>query len=125
MNWFLIALIGPILYAITNHTDKYLIEKYLKGGAIGSLIIFSSIFGIVAIPVVLFFHPDVFNINILHAVALILNSMLLVFAILCYFYALRKDEATYIIPFYQTIPVFGFILGYFILGETISICLIF
>lgn len=121
MNWFLIALIGPILYSLSNHTDKYLISKYLKGGAVGSLIIFSSIFSVVALPVVLFIHPSVFTIGILKGIALAFNGMLLVIAILCYFYALHKDEASYVVPFYQMIPIFGFILGYFILGETISV----
>ncbi|MFA6227439.1 MAG: EamA family transporter [Candidatus Paceibacterota bacterium] len=120
MNWFLIALIGPILNAVANHTDKYLITKYLKGGAVGSLIIFSSIFSVVALPIVLFFHPSVFNVSLIHGIVLAINGMLVVLAILCYFYALQKDEASYVVPFYQTIPIFGFILGYFILGETIS-----
>lgn len=121
MNWFLIALIGPILYAVTNHLDKYIIEKYLKGGAVGSLIIFSAIFNIVALPVILFIHPDVFSISFIEGVALAVNAMLVTLAVLCYFYALHEDEASYVVPFYQTIPIFGFILGYFILGETISV----
>lgn len=121
MNWFLIALIGPILYAVANHTDKYLISKYLKGGAVGSLIIFSALFGIVAIPVVLFIHPDVLSVTFFRATILAFNGMLVVFAILCYFYALHKDETSNVVPFYQIIPIFGFILGYFVLGETISI----
>jgi drug/metabolite transporter (DMT)-like permease len=121
MNWFLIALIGPLLYAITNHLDKYIIEKYLKGGAVGSLIIFSAIFNIIALPVVLFIHPDVFYISFIQGAALAVNAMLVTLAVLCYFYALHRDEASYVVPFYQTIPIFGFILGYFILGETISV----
>jgi len=121
MSWFLIALIGPILYAIANHTDKYLIEKYLKGGAVGSLIIFSSIFSIVAVPVVLLIHPSVFGVDVFHGIILTINGMLVVLAVLCYFYALKKDEVSYVVPFYQTIPIFGFILGYLILGETISV----
>ena len=121
MSWFLIALIGPVLLAIANHTDKHIIEKYLKGGAVGSLIIFSALFGIVALPIVFAFHPDVFHISFFHAAALAFGGILVVLgAGLCYFYALQKDEVTYVVPFYQTIPVFGFILGYFILGETIT-----
>lgn len=121
MNWFLIALIGPILYAVANHTDKYLISKYVRGGAVGSLIIFSALFAIVAMPVVLLIHPDVVEISFFRGGALALNGMLAVTAILCYFYALHKDEVSNVVPFYQTIPVFGFILGYVILGETISV----
>ena len=121
MTWFFIALIGPILYSLANHTDKYLISKYLKGGAVGSLIIFSSIFSIVALPVVIFFHPSVLGISLLKGMALSINGMLVVIAVLCYFYALRKEDASSVVPFYQTVPIFAFILGYFILGETVTI----
>lgn len=120
MHWFFIALIGPVLYSIANHTDKYLISKYLKGGAVGSLIIFSALFNIVALPVILLVHPNVFTVSYSEAVILALNGMLLVTSVLCYFYALHKEEASYVVPFYQTIPIFGFVLAYFVLGETIT-----
>ena len=120
MNWFFIALIGPVLYAVANHTDKYLISKYTKGGTVGSLVIFSALFNIVAIPIILIIHPDVFNITPYSALALALNGMLPVLSVLCYFYALHKEEASYVVPLYQTIPIFGFILGYFLLGEAVT-----
>jgi hypothetical protein len=47
MQWFLLALIAPALYAVSNHIDKYLVEKYLsrdkfKQEDVGSLILFST-----------------------------------------------------------------------------------
>jgi len=120
MHWFFIALVGPILYAAANHTDKYLISKYLKNGEVGSLIIFSSIFAIFALPIILFISPDIFKINLYEGIILAITGALVVVGILCYFYALRKEETSVVVPLYQTIPIFGFILGYFILGETIS-----
>ena len=120
MTWFLIALFGSILYSFVDHTDKYLISKYLKGGRIGSLIIFSSFFSTLALPIILFLNPVVFNVSILKGIILFINGILVVLAILCYFYALQKDETSFVVPFLQTIPIFAFILGYFILGETIT-----
>ncbi|TSC64542.1 MAG: hypothetical protein G01um101491_256, partial [Parcubacteria group bacterium Gr01-1014_91] len=120
MNWFLIALIAPILYSLANHTDKYLISRYVSGGSVGSLIIFSSLFSVVALPVILFIHPSVFAISLIEGMVLAVNGMFLVTSILCYFYALHKDEASHVVPLYQTVPIFGFILGFFILGETVS-----
>lgn len=76
MRWFFIALIGPILYAFANHTDKYLISRYFKNGEVGALIIFSSIFSIIALPIVLFIHPTVFNVSFFQGVVLAINSML-------------------------------------------------
>lgn len=121
MNWFLIALVGPVLYAIANHTDKYLISRYLKGGAVGSMVIFSALFNLIAVPIIFLVHPDVLSIGLTSALILTLNGTLIVVNVLCYFYALHKDEASYVVPFYQTIPVFGFFFGYFLLGETISL----
>jgi drug/metabolite transporter (DMT)-like permease len=88
---------------------------------VGALIIFASVFSIIALPIVLFIHPSVFNVSFSQGIILAGNSMLVVVAELFYYYALHKDEASYVVPFYQTIPIFAFILGYFILGETISL----
>ena len=47
--------------------------------------------------------------------------MLSVVAAVCYLYALDLDEASFVTPFYQTVPIFAYALGYFILGETITL----
>lgn len=120
MTWILIALIPPLLYAISNHTDKYLIEKYFKGGEVGAFIIFSAVFSIIIVPFIYFFKPEVLFIGLSSALILLLNGCLIVGSLICYFYAMREEEASVVIPFYQTIPIFGYILGYFILGETLS-----
>jgi len=120
MNWFFIAVLGSLFYASTNHIDKYLISKYLKSGEVGSLIIFSAIFSIFALPIVYFIKPEVFSVTIIQGSILAITGMMTVTAILLYLYALSEDEATNVVPFYQTVPIFGFILGYLLLGEAIS-----
>ena len=55
MNWLFIALLPPILYAFTNHLDKFLLSKYFKGGHVGTLVLFSSLFCVFALPVIIFF----------------------------------------------------------------------
>ena len=42
-------------------------------------------------------------------------------AAVCYLYALGIDEASFVTPFYQTVPIFAYFLGYFVLGETITL----
>jgi len=120
MNWFFIALIAPLLYAISNHTDKYLISKYVNNNEVGSLIIFSALFGIFVLPIILIINPLVLEVSLWQGTILVVIGILVVFSILCYLYALKFDEATFVVPFYQTIPIFGFILAYFILGETLT-----
>ena len=119
MTWFIIAVLGSLCYASTNHIDKYLISKYLKNGEVGSLIIFSAIFSIFALPIVYLIYPAVFTVTVLQGIILAVTGMMTVIAILLYLYALSEDEATNVVPFYQTVPIFGFILGYFVLGESI------
>lgn len=120
MHWFLISLIPPFLYALTNHSDKYLISKYFKHGEVGSLIIFSALFSVFALPVIGLFQPEVLELPWNTAALLAFNGMLTVLSILFYLYALHEDEASVVVPFYQTIPVFAFVLAFLILGETIT-----
>lgn len=120
MNWFLIALVAPIANAAVNHIDKHLIQKYLKGTQVGSLVLFSALFSVVAMPIVAVINPDVFRISPGDALLLIVNGALLVLAYILYFYALNQDEASFVAPLFQLVPVFGFVLGYFVLGETLS-----
>lgn len=120
LNWFFIALISPLLYAISNHTDKYLISKYISGTGVGALIIFSALFGVFALPIILVINPLVLGVSLWQGIVLVVIGILVVFSVLCYLYALNLDEATFVVPFYQTIPIFGFILAYFILGETLT-----
>lgn len=120
MTWFLIAIIGPVLYAMTNHIDKILLEKYFKEGGVGTLILFSSLLSALAIPFLFLGDPtvldvDLFNVFILGTIGLI-NIMLL----WLYLMALKDDEASIIIVFYQLVPVIALILGYFILGEVLT-----
>lgn len=120
MTWFFVALIPPFLYALSNHTDKYLISKYVHEGKVGALIIFSALFGLVVLPLFLLVNPAVLNISPTQAIVLMAMGSLVVLSILCYLYALEHEEASLVVPLYQTIPIFGFILAYFILGETLS-----
>lgn len=119
MNWFLIALIAPALWSITNHIDKYLIEKYFKGG-IGALLIFSSIIGMFVIPVIPIFKPGVFDISFTQAALLTISGAIVVVGYFFYFYALKRDEASVVVPLFQIIPIFVFILGYIFLGEVLT-----
>lgn len=120
MNWFLTSLIGPFLWSISNHLDKILLSKHLKGIGKEALIIYSTFFGIFMVPVAIYFDNNIFNITISSILILILSGCLSAFAIYLYLFALEKDEASIVVPFFQTIPIFGFILGFLLLEETIT-----
>ena len=121
MSWLFIALWAPFLLACANHNDKFLLSRYLKQKNIGSIVILSSLFSGVAISIVLFIHPDVYDISLVQGSALVATGMSSAFAAVCYLYALDIDEASFVTPIYQTVPIFAYFLGYFILGETITL----
>jgi drug/metabolite transporter (DMT)-like permease len=121
MSWFFIALWAPFLVACANHNDKFLLSRYLREKNIGSIVIPSSLFSGVASAIVLCIQPDVYGVSLVQGSALVVTGMLSVFASLCYLYALDLDEASFVTPFYQTVPIFAYFLAYFILGETITL----
>jgi drug/metabolite transporter (DMT)-like permease len=121
MNWFLIALIPPALWSVTNHFDKYLLSKYFKGGGVGALMIFSSIIGVFILSFIALIHPEVLNVVPRYALLISLNGFLYILAVLPYFYALQKDEASVAVPLFQMVPVFSYFLAWVVLKETLTI----
>lgn len=120
MSWFFLALIGPLLYALTNHIDKILLEKYFKNGGVGTLILFSSLLSVFVLPFLWLMDTTVLQVSPLHIGILIVTGILAVLVLWCYLLALKDDEASVVIIFYQLVPVFGYVLGYFILGEVLT-----
>jgi len=120
MIWFFIALIGPFLYALTNHIDKILLDKYFKESGVGTLILFSSLLSIIALPFFFLVDPTIFNVDGKSIFILAIVGILNVMVLWCYLLALKNEEASVAVVFYQLVPVFGGILGYFVLGEILT-----
>tara|TARA_B100002051_G_scaffold276628_2_gene326299 strand:- start:25573 stop:26493 length:921 start_codon:yes stop_codon:yes gene_type:complete len=120
MTWFLVAMIGPFLYAITNHTDKILLDKYFKEGGVGTLLLFSSLLSVFALPVIYLIEPNILNVSLFNALFLIFIGVLDLLILFCYLKALENDEASIAIVFYQLVPIFGIFLGFFILDEVLT-----
>lgn len=120
MTWFFVALIGPFLYALTNHIDKILLEKYFKQGGVGTLLLFSSLLSVMALPVLYSIEPNILDVSFLNAFFLVIIGVLDLLVLFCYFMALKDDEASIVIVFYQLVPIFGLLLGYLILDEVLT-----
>lgn len=119
MTWFFIALIGTFFYACTNHLDKIILEKYFKGG-IGALFLFSAIFSVSALPFLFLADQSVFNVSLGNMLVLVIVAIFHLLVLWFYLIALEHDEASVVIIFYQLVPVFACVLGYLILGETLT-----
>ena len=58
MTWFFIALLGPLLWSVCNQIDRYFLKRYFAHETLGALLMFSSLIGIVVLPVAwVFFDP--------------------------------------------------------------------
>lgn len=122
MNWFLIALCAPILWSLTNHIDKYILSKYsTKDTGVGGIILYSALFPILILPIILIFESHIFNIGAIDTFLLLIAGIVSFFAIFFYLQAISRDETSAVIPFFQLIPVFGYGLAYLILGETLNL----
>lgn len=120
MTWFFIALIGPFLYAITNYIDKVLLEKVFKNGGVGTILLISSLISIFVLPILLLVDRTVLDVSGIGILILSIVGILNVFVIWCYLIALQDEEASIVVVFYQLVPVFGSILGYFVLDEVLT-----
>ncbi|MFT7507389.1 MAG: drug/metabolite transporter (DMT)-like permease [Acidimicrobiales bacterium] len=117
---YLLAIVSPLLYAATNHFDNILLAKYFKEGGVGTLILFSALLSIIAIPVFYLIDPTVLGVDMKSVAILILVGLINVLLLWCYLQAVFTDEPTVVIIYYQLVPVIGLGLGYVILGETLT-----
>ncbi len=121
MSWFLIALIAPALWSASNHADKYIMGKYFKDAGSGSIVIFGTIISLIAAIIILIFQPSVLRISFHTALFIILAGFCYIAALLPYFYAISKDEASRVVPLFQLAPIFSYILALVFLGEVLSL----
>jgi drug/metabolite transporter (DMT)-like permease len=120
MTWLLIALLGPLLWSVCNQIDRYFLSRYFAHETLGALLMFSSLIGIVALPVAWAFS-DPFCGYSARQIGLLLGAGLAgVYGIYLYLLALRDEEASLVVPFWQLIPVFGYLFGWLVLGETLA-----
>lgn len=121
LNWFFIALAAPFLWALVNLADKYLVANYSgKEKSSGSLVLFSSLIGIIASLIIGIFTRGVFAIPVLDKALLIFIGAFGICWIILYLFTLEIEDVSATIPWMLTIPVFGYILSYFFLGETLT-----
>jgi uncharacterized membrane protein len=120
MYWLIYAFSGPILWALSTHIDKYLVERYFKQGSVAVLMVFTAIIGALALPIIWLFQPGVVALDPQSIAVITVSGILYMSAIYFYLQALQTEEASTIAPFFQAAAIFGLILGYFVLDEKIS-----
>jgi drug/metabolite transporter (DMT)-like permease len=122
MNWFFIALGAPFLWAIVNIADNYLVTRFSRKEeekSSGALVLFSSLIGLVIAFLIWIFYPAVFTTSLVDRILLLLCGVLTVIWIILYLFSLELEETSSVVPWFLSVPVFGYILGYIFLGENL------
>jgi drug/metabolite transporter (DMT)-like permease len=120
MNWFLVALVPPLLYAVTNLIDKTLLSKYFQEGGVGTLLMFSALLSVIAIPLLYLVEPDVMVVGDKNLRTIAILALLDIVLVWSYLMALKDAESSATIFYYQLVPVMALVMGYFHLNETIT-----
>ena len=120
MAWLWLTLGAQFLFSLGAHVDKYLLSKYFRGSAPGSLILYSSLFSLVVLPVVAWLQPAVLSIAPLHVALLLAGGALNITGVILSLYAMQRDEASVVATLFQMIPVFNYVLAWIVLGETLT-----
>lgn len=118
--WYLYALLGPAIWALLNHLDKYLLGRFFKQDAAGPvLVVFTGFGGVVLATAILLLGPPVVAVTSWQPFFLMGAGVLLVASYMPYMIALQRDEASIVASLYRLAPLFVFALSYLVLGESL------
>ena len=115
--WLLYAFSGPLLWAVSTHIDKFLVDKYFHDSDTTVLMVFTAFLGVAALPVIWFFQPTVLALPWLATVVMTVSGVLYMGAMLFYLRAIQSEEASVIAPLFQANTLFTFLLGLLLLHE--------
>src|SRR6201996_4595798 len=115
--WLLYAFSGPLLWAISTHIDKYLVDKYFHRSDTAVLMVFTAFLGVLALPILWFFDPKVLALPWLATSVMTASGVLYMGAMLFYLRAIQTEEASVVAPLFQANTLFTFALGLLFLHE--------
>jgi drug/metabolite transporter (DMT)-like permease len=124
--WVYIGFGAQFLWVAGNLFDKYLIETFFRGNdsdddeGIGTLVLFSAFFALLLSGIIWMGWGSTIALNttsVLWGLAIgVLNAVW----VIAYLYAIGRSELTKTVPIFQTIPVFGFVFSFLLLGEIVT-----
>src|ERR1700744_4589023 len=120
MSWLLFAFSGPVLWAISVHFDKYLIDRFFQDSNVVVLLLFTAFIGVLMLPFIWYFEPGVVHHSLGSITLMTLSGILYFSGMLLYLKSLQGEEASVVAPFFQAGPLFGYVLAYLVLGEVLT-----
>lgn len=117
MNWFLLACIAPMFWALTNYFDKALLSRMNVHTGVSTIMLFSSLISIISIPLIFFFAPDIHLSLNASTLYLLIVGVLYALGIWAYMIAMNAEEASIVVPFFQLAPLLTLFFAFVFLGE--------
>jgi uncharacterized membrane protein len=118
--WLLYAFSGPVLWAVSTHIDKYLVDRYFRDSDTAVLMIFTALIGALALPVIAWAEPGVLRPPLWAIGVMTAAGILYMGAMLFYLRAIQTAEASVIAPLFQTSTLFTVLLAWLLLGEALQ-----
>jgi uncharacterized membrane protein len=114
------VLLGPAIWALLNHLDKYLLAHFFGENAAAPLLaVFTGFAGLLVATAISLFAPSV-HVRALWQACLTMGAgALLVSSYMPYMIAMQRDEASIVASLYRLTPLFVFALSYVVLGESL------
>ena len=113
--WLLYAFTGPLLWAVSTHIDKFLVDKYFRHSDTAVLMVFTALLGVVALPAIWFVEPKVLALPWLATAVMTVSGILYMGAMLFYLRAIQSEEASVVAPLFHANTLFTFALGLILL----------
>jgi uncharacterized membrane protein len=119
--WYFYAAVGPTIWALLNHLDKYLLGRFFMRGATGAALAFFTGFAgvLVACGILLFDLSRAAALEPGQALLVMAAGAFLVASYIPYLVALESAEASVIASLFRLLPFFVFAIAYVVLGETL------
>ncbi len=119
----ILTVLASLLWGVTNHIDKFLINGIDKNtNNIKTLLIFSTfIAGIVFSPLWLILGNFSVSISFISLLSVFIGSLIYVLATYLYFKALTNNDASIVVVMFQLISVFSYILALILFKENLTI----
>jgi drug/metabolite transporter (DMT)-like permease len=97
------------------------LSKYSDGKGVGAIILFSSLFSAIILPVLAFlYYSEIFTLPLTDILNLLFVGLLSAGAFYFYLKAMDIEEASIVVPLLQLIPIFAYFLSFLILKESLS-----
>ena len=119
-GWLALALKGPVLWAVSTHIDKYLVDRYFSNSDTAVLMVFTALLSVILlVPIALLAH-GVFDAQWRDIAVLSASGALYMGAMLFYLRAIQGDEASVVATLFQASTLFTFLFAYLFLGERLG-----